>query len=1269
MSPALIQAQKHFLAGRLDAAAKAARDVAAREGDNLEAWLLLAQSEAAQKRFDASNQAFMAALRIAPEDPRVFLSCGRMLHDAQKWDEARMFLAKACELAPQDARAWLAFGRMLRDADALEMSLEPLRRSVALDPKLADGWVALALALQKLGQWSEADYAYDQAEALGGDAGLIASHRALLRLHQGRMDEAITQARRALERDPTPTHHFNLGCLLLTKGDYAEGWREYAWRMGLAEAAPYRPLPGIPAWDGGPLGGRSILLTFEQGLGDGLQFIRYVGAIKELGAGTIIARARKPLVSLIAAMEGIDAVITPDDPPPSVDCQAALLDLPRLLWPKVGFGADAVPYLHLDAARQAVWKKRLAPFRNRRVALAWAGNAYHENDRNRSMSLSLLSPLLARAGVDFFSFQLDAAANDIGAYGFEKKIRPLAPFIEDFMDTACALREMDLVIAVDTAVAHCAGALGVECWVILPTPPDWRWGLSGETTSWYPRMRLFRQETPRAWPDVVKRLDAAFGQWLQGAGISLGLGARPLAVDASLYQKAVAAYNARDWAQAEAILSPLCAKTDNPSVHGLMGAVRQAQGRYDEAAAIFETVALSFPESKHWNNLAAAWQMTGRKERALAAYDAAAMADPLHLSARRNRAQLLFEMGRADHARADLEFVAAETSGQDPWLAQQAARIAAQPLPPLGGEMEKARFAIERRQLQAAALILDRTRAQGRDDENWHIAALALAQARGDFRTLLPRLEKRHQAFEGAVWTVYYVRAAAMAGQKDAAHAAVKAGLERWPQHEGLLKAWAQLAYDMRLEREAVEAARAVCEKTQKGEDWLRLAGLEKNLGRWTDARDHAAKALDTMVDHPAALSLLAQTCERTGDWDRGIAAAEKLLRQDPTNLRNVSSLATLVRGRGDFAASKDLLDVALKNNPNQGYLWNALSLHYKDANDFARAIPALEKSLALGHSDPSAVVNLSLMKLVVGDYEQGWELFQARWRTVQLQEKWPRLPSPAWTGQDLAGKTILIVGEQGYGDCIQMLRYARDLRARGARVGALMAGPLARLCERVDAVDFSAKPGGVLPPHDYHVAAFSLPRSMGTRLDRMPSAAPYIQADPIAAADFAQRLRARAPQAGLRLGLVWAGNPQHANDYWRSLRLRDMLSGFVGLDLAFFSLQKDRNEDLRAGDLPMAVHDLADDLKDFADTAAALAALDGLVSIDTSVVHLAGAMGRPVWMLCPFTPDWRWGLEGRISPWYPTVEIFRQTRRGVWEDPLAHIRASLVQRLANNPS
>jgi len=310
---------------------------------------------------------------------------------------------------------------------------------------------------------------------------------------------------------------------------------------------------------------------------------------------------------------------------------------------------------------------------------------------------------------------------------------------------------------------------------------------------------------------------------------------------------------------------------------------------------------------------------------------------------------------------------------------------------------------------------------------------------------------------------------------------------------------------------------------------------------------------------------------------------------------------------------------------------------------------------------DPQHAVanfNEALARLALGDFRGGWPKYEYRWARPEYAPHRPNYPRPLWDGEtDLRGKTILLCAEQGMGDSIQFIRYAPMLAALGAKVLFGVHRPLAALMTSVPGLSQIIPDGETLPHFDLYCSLLSLPLLFETELATIPSYGPYIRAD----AGRIARWRERVPQNGrLRVGICWAGTAAHHNDHRRSIPLESFAPLLSQSGIDFISLQKDVSEPQAAILERHRVARLGQDFGDFADTAAVVAMLDLVIAVDTSVAHLAGAVGKAVALLVPFAPDFRWLLERTDSPWYPTMRLFRQSAIGDWSGPLERLHREL---------
>ncbi len=429
-------------------------------------------------------------------------------------DEAAAWIEKAIVGRPAAADAYNNLGVVLREMDKVDQAVTRFRQAVVLAPDYADALSNLGNALGELTQWQESLRHYRRAQRLEPEHPRILSNLGVTLMHLGEVDEAVTAQRQALRLAPDLAEtHYNLATALLLKGDYREGWAEYEWLWrGGAKGTEIREF-SEPRWQGEDPKGRTILLYGEQGLGDVLQFVRYAPLIAARGA-RVILEVYRPLRRLLADLPGICQIVTRGDPLPAFDWQLPLMGAPHVLGTTLESIPSDGPYLQAPAERAAPWRDRLAGLPGLKIGLVWSGDPRPHDpranavDRRRSIRLSTLAPLLKLPGLSFVSLQKGTPAAQLDDIPQSLRPQNWMEEIDDFADTAALIAQLDLVITVDTSVAHLAGALGKPVWILSRFDGCWRWMLTREDSPWYPTARLFRQTTPGDWDPVVARVAA-----------------------------------------------------------------------------------------------------------------------------------------------------------------------------------------------------------------------------------------------------------------------------------------------------------------------------------------------------------------------------------------------------------------------------------------------------------------------------------------------------------------------------------------------------------------------------------------------------------------------------------------------------------------------------------------------------------------------------------------------------------------------------------------
>jgi tetratricopeptide (TPR) repeat protein len=407
-------------------------------------------------------------------------------------------------------------------------------------------------------------------------------------------------------------------------------------------------------------------------------------------------------------------------------------------------------------------------------------------------------------------------------------------------------------------------------------------------------------------------------------------------------------------------------------------------------------------------------------------------------------------------------------------------------------------------------------------------------------------------------------------------------------------------------------------------------------------------KAIALKPDYAEAYLNRGNACMKLKLLTEAIASFDKAIGCKPDYVYAYVNRGNALNALGQLEEAVANYDYAIVLNPRHADTYVNRGNVLNNLNRPEAAIASFDQAISLQPNLVEAHWNKALALLVSGDLEHGLPLYEWRWKIAAFASGKKAVSQPCWRGDEpLTGKTILLYSEQGFGDAIQFCRYARLVAERGARVILEVQAPLTRLFRDLDGVDSVIARGDPLPPFDYHCPLLSLPLAFNTRIKTVPARERYIRSNPDICARWAERLgKADRP----RVGLVWSGSATHHNDYNRSLELATLLQDLPD-HCQYVSLQKE----LRARDAetlqahPQVLH-FGDELNDFADTAALCEHMDLIISVDTSVAHLAGALGKQTWVLLPFSPDWRWLLGRGDSPWYPTMTLYRQTAIGDWQ-------------------
>jgi tetratricopeptide (TPR) repeat protein len=467
-----------------------------------------------QGRPDEAAINFREALRLRPDSHETHSNLGNALVSHGRPDEAAICFREALRLCPDSYEAHSNLAAVLQSQGRLDEAVASFQAALRLRPDFAQAHFYLGNALQLQWRLDEAMRCFRESLRLQPEYAEAYNNLGNILKELGRPDEAVAAFSEALRLRPDfPEAHFHLGLTLLLIGRFEQGWAEYEGRrrcLGFKDRAFRRPL-----WDGAPLGGQPILLYAEQGLGDTLQFVRYASLVQERG-GHVVLECPPPLVPLLATCPGINRLVAHGSELPEFAAQASLLSLPGTLGTTLGTIPARVPYLHADPRRRHRWQQELQGASAFNVGIAWQGNPQHPHDRIRSVPLEQFAPLAQVTGVRLVRLQRGPGSDQLSQLNGGWAVLDPGKWPEDpaeaWEETAALMSALDLVVTVDTALAHLAGAMAVPVWIALPRIPDWRWLLNREDSPWYPTMRLFRQECPGDWYEVFARIAEALGR-------------------------------------------------------------------------------------------------------------------------------------------------------------------------------------------------------------------------------------------------------------------------------------------------------------------------------------------------------------------------------------------------------------------------------------------------------------------------------------------------------------------------------------------------------------------------------------------------------------------------------------------------------------------------------------------------------------------------------------------------------------------------------------
>ncbi|MBO1348069.1 MAG: tetratricopeptide repeat protein [Hormoscilla sp. GUM202] len=1081
--------------------------------DNIEAARNLAATLKEQGLLDEAIGSYQQVVSLEAKGPEDHFNLGVTLQQQGRQEEAIVQYRTAIELRPDYADAYHNIGVALQQTGKPELAIAYYQKAIELLPEYIDAYNNMGHAFYEL----------------------------------RRIDEAIAAYGKTLEIDSENVEaHFARSLTLLYANNFTAGFAEYHWRWHL----PGKVMPAFPQplWTGEELAGRTILLHAEQGLGDTIQFIRYLPLVAQRHPRAIVCACGPSLVRLFSTIPGISKLVSVVDESVEFDLHAPLMSLPGILGTTVSTIPTQIPYLQ-TVENVTV---QMPGTGNLKVGIVWAAGEWGENrlqspQRLRSCGLNYFLELLDIPGLVFYSLQKGARAVEV-----MDPIHDLSPQLNDFADTASAIAQLDLVISVDTAVPHLAGALGKPVWVLLPFAPDWRWMQSGESTPWYSTMRLFRQASPGDWQGVFEEVwDSLLALGYQEEG------------------EAVKKRKKQQKAKNKGFGNQFKPPTPTIAFPGGPQGTRAVNNR------VLQLLDEGFQA-----------QQNGKIDAAIACFSKAISIDPEFAEAHRRLGMALKKQGKLAEATQHYK-----------------------------------------RAINLKPDLLDA-----------HVNLGVVLRKQGLPQEAIAAYQKALQI------------------NPNAANV-----------HNNIGNVYRDLG---RVDEAASSYQRAIAIQPDYVDPIVSLGSIFQEQDKLEDAIAMYDRAIAMEPNSASVRSNLGVALKDVGRLDEAKVHLERAIALDPNYAIGYSNLGLVLEemDRVDEAEAMSRQAIALDPNFTDAYHNLAVALHRKC--QLQASIASYERAIDLNPQFAEAHMGLAITLMLAGDYRRGFAEYEWRWQLKHIQR--PELNQPEWQGESLDGKTILLYTEQGFGDTINFIRYVPLVRARGSNVNVnvkviVMCKPAVyRLLQTVDGIDRVVIKGEELPSFDVKAALLSLPRILGNTWETIPTQVPYVKAvlsEALAGEEALKLGTGETPilrTEQLKVGIVWAGNPSNKNDRRRSTTLSYFQQLLEIPGIAFYSLQKGS----RTADITPEIGNLVNLdplLKDFADTAAIVRQLDLVITVDTAVAHLAGALGKPVWVLLCHCPDWRWRLTYENSPWYPTIRLFRQQQPGDWSELFARVKSALL--------
>ncbi len=1198
-------------------------------------------------QLEAAIALYQTILTHVPEHIDSLHYYGLALCDNGQHEQGIAFIKQALILNPNYAEAYNNLGFIYDEQGQIDEAIACYKKAIEINPKHADAYCNLGGIYQLQRKFMEAINYYQHALSINPNhsyshynLGLIYSQQnkfalaenslqitlkiqpkhinayiqlGLIYTQQNRIHQAIACYQQVLIIDANHAQaHFNLAIAQLTLGDFMQGFYEFEWRWQVRAAIEAKKIiPNAQEWRGQVLTHKTLLLYFEQGAGDAIQYSRYIAIIAKDYGGNIILQCPQVLVSLFSSIPYVTNILHSEQAVPAVDYYLSLLSLPWVLKTRLETIPNDVPYL---SAQKKLTIPLVIDKNKLNIGFVWAGNPAHPNNQNRSLDIRYFSILTTIKQLQFYSLQLGNEADQLNQLISVNPVINLGQYIQEFADTAAMIAKLDLIICVDTAIAHLAGALNKPTWIVLPFAADFRWLLEREDSPWYPSVRLFRQVLIGDWTGVFERLKFALLTELKRTGkiqdIEYNLQDIIIDINAALNY-----HQTGQFEQAKLIYQQLLQNdpTNATALHYL-GLIYHQQEHTEYAIELLKkSLVIKSHDAIVHNNLGIIYMEKNQLDAAIDCYEQALKIEPNYAAAYYNKGYVL----------------------QKQQLLNQAIHCYE----------------------QAILLNPDYT-------EAYHNLGL-IYQHQAAFDTAIHYYEKalninpHYNESYKALGTLYLQE-----NKFDLANAIYQRALKINPEFVDAIIQLAVIAEKQMQQSQAIayyQQATAYYENLLQTQDkqvevYFGLGNLYIKQLKFAQAQACYEKALAINAQHVDAQCNLGVAYIHQQQLDNAIACFKHALDIDENHVDALCCLGNAYIDKDDLSLALIYLEKAFAINPRHTDTLNNLGLLYKNQNKLPEAMACYKQAIEVDPYYANAHFNLAIILLLSGDYAAGWQEYEWRFKANKQLTPEQQFPNyPLWQGEKLLGKTILIYAEQGLGDAIHFIRYITVVYPFVDNIIVQCSPLLHRLFRSIPYIKQLISFDQSLPHIDVYFPLMSLPRLFNTQLQTIPANVPYLCAP--TASDVAVVM---APDK-LNVGFVWVGNPGFKNDKNRSIAIKHFQVVTQLKQVQFYSLQVgEKRGDLSHISFANPVIDIGGKVKDFADTATIIAQLDLIISVDTSVAHLAGAFNKPTWILLPFSPDFRWLLGREDSPWYPSVRLFRQSKEKIWDDVFYRLKQAL---------